>query len=52
MVPEKIANKRVVVLDLSGMLAGSKYRGEFEKRIKKVVQEVMSHTNILLFLVW
>ena len=50
MVPEKIANKRVVVLDLSGMLAGSKYRGEFEKRIKKVVKEVMSHTNILLFI--
>ena len=39
-VPETIAGKRVMVLDLSGMVAGSKYRGEFEERIKNVVSEV------------
>src|SRR5699024_2932212 len=38
------------VLDLSGMVAGSKYRGEFEERIKKVVREVMADRNILLFI--
>ena len=40
-VPETIADKRVMTLDLSGMVAGSKYRGEFEERIKKVLSEVM-----------
>lgn len=49
-VPETIANKRVVTLDLSGMVAGSKYRGEFEERIKKVVSEVIEAGNILLFI--
>ena len=49
-VPDTIKNKRVVVLDLSGMVAGSKYRGEFEERIKRVVQEVMEHQGILLFI--
>ena len=49
-VPRTIQNKRVVVLDLSGMVAGSKYRGEFEERIKKVVNEVMENRNILLFI--
>ena len=39
-VPETIKDKRLVVLDLSGMVAGSKYRGEFEERIRKVVDEV------------
>ena len=39
-VPETIAGKRVMTLDLSGMVAGSKYRGEFEERIKKVIAEV------------
>ena len=39
-VPETIAEKRVMTLDLSGMVAGSKYRGEFEERIKKVISEV------------
>ena len=43
-------DKRVVVLDLSSMVAGSKYRGEFEERIKKVVQEVMNDKEILLFI--
>lgn len=49
-VPETIAQKRVVCLDLSGMVAGSKYRGEFEERIKKVLSEVREHGNILLFI--
>ena len=50
MVPEKMLDKRVVVLALSSMVAGSKYRGEFEERIKKVVQEVMNDKEILLFI--
>lgn len=49
-VPDTVKNKRVVVLDLSGMVAGSKYRGEFEERIKRVVHEVMEHQGILLFI--
>ena len=49
-VPETIAKKRVVSLDLSGMVAGSKYRGEFEERIKRVVKEVTDNENILLFI--
>ncbi len=50
MVPDTVADKRVVTLDLSGMVAGSKYRGEFEERIKKVVREVIDAGNVLLFL--
>ena len=50
LVPDSVRDKRVVVLDLSGMVAGSKYRGEFEERIKKVVREVMDNKNILLFI--
>ena len=49
-VPDTVKNKRVVVLDLSGMVAGSKYRGEFEERIKNVVREVMENKNVLLFI--
>ena len=49
-VPDTIADKRVVTLDLTGMVAGSKYRGEFEERIKKVIDEVRLAGNILLFL--
>ena len=49
-VPETVQNKRLVTLDLSGMVAGSKYRGEFEERIKKVIKEVVSDGNIILFL--
>ncbi|MDO5415935.1 MAG: ATP-dependent Clp protease ATP-binding subunit [Lachnospiraceae bacterium] len=49
-VPETIAQKRVVTLDLSGMVAGSKYRGEFEERIKKVLAEVMEDGQVLLFI--
>ncbi|MCB5387314.1 ATP-dependent Clp protease ATP-binding subunit [Blautia glucerasea] len=49
-VPETIQDKRLVVLDLSGMVAGSKYRGEFEERIRKVVDEVRENQGILLFI--
>ncbi|MFV0341678.1 MAG: ATP-dependent Clp protease ATP-binding subunit [Anaerocolumna sp.] len=49
-IPETIKDKRVLTLDLSGMVAGSKYRGEFEERIKKVIAEVMSDGNVLLFI--
>ena len=49
-VPDQMKGKRVVVLDLSGMVAGSKYRGEFEERIKNVVREVSANKNILLFI--
>ena len=49
-VPETIQGKRVVTLDLSGMIAGSKYRGEFEERIKRVLQEVMQSGDVLLFI--
>ena len=49
-IPETIANKRVLTLDLSGMVAGSKYRGEFEERIKKVIAEVIDDGEVLLFI--
>ncbi len=49
-IPETIKDKRVLTLDLSGMVAGSKYRGEFEERIKKVIAEVMGDGNVLLFI--
>ncbi|EOT23988.1 hypothetical protein C805_02199 [Eubacterium sp. 14-2] len=50
LVPESVAGKRVITLDLSSMIAGSKYRGEFEERIKKVIREVVGAGNILLFM--
>ncbi len=49
-VPETVQDKRLVVLDLSGMVAGSKYRGEFEERIRGVVEEVRQNRGILLFI--
>jgi len=49
-VPETVADKRLLTLDLSAMVAGSKYRGEFEERIKRVISEVISEGNILLFM--
>lgn len=49
LVPDTVKDKRILMLDLSGMVAGSKYRGEFEERIKKVVAEVVAHPGILLF---
>lgn len=50
MVPDTVLGKRVVSLDLSGIVAGSKYRGEFEERIKKVLAEVAKAGNVLLFI--
>ncbi len=49
-VPYSVKGKRLLTLDLSGMVAGSKYRGEFEERIKNVIQEVIDDGNIILFL--
>ncbi len=49
-VPFTVKDKRVLTLDLSAMVAGSKYRGEFEERIKKVIKEVIDAGNIILFL--
>ena len=49
-VPPTVQNKRLMTLDLSGMVAGSKYRGEFEERIKNVIAEVIADGNIILFL--
>lgn len=48
-VPEILADKRILSLDLSGMVAGSKYRGEFEERIKRVIAEVRAAGNVFLF---
>ncbi|MBR6643121.1 MAG: ATP-dependent Clp protease ATP-binding subunit [Lachnospiraceae bacterium] len=49
-VPELMKGKRILSLDLSAMVAGSKYRGEFEERIKRVIAEVISAGNIILFI--
>ncbi len=49
-VPPTVREKRVLTLDLSGMVAGSKYRGEFEERIKKLIREVIEDGNVILFL--
>lgn len=49
-VPDSMAGKRILSLDLSGMVAGSKYRGEFEERIKRAVREAGNAGNIILFI--
>ncbi len=49
-VPETLTGKRVVTLDISGMVAGTKYRGEFEERIKNIIGEVVKAHNIILFI--
>ena len=49
-VPEIVAGKRLVSLDMSGLVAKSKYRGEFEERIKKVISEVATAGNVMLFI--
>ncbi|MEL7648245.1 MAG: ATP-dependent Clp protease ATP-binding subunit [Sedimentibacter sp.] len=49
-VPETLKNKRVVTLDMSGMVAGAKYRGEFEERLKSAVDEIKAAGNIILFI--
>ena len=48
--PDTVKNKRLLTLDLPGMVAGSKYRGEFEERVKRVIREVEESGNIILFL--
>lgn len=49
-VPEILQNRRVVTLDLASMVAGTKYRGEFEERIKKVIEEIIKAGNIIVFI--
>ena len=49
-VPDIISGKRVITLDVSALVAGSKYRGEFEERLKKVIKEVVKDSNIILFI--
>ena len=49
-VPEELLDKRILTLDLSGMVAGTKYRGEFEDRIKKALDEVKKDGSIILFI--
>lgn len=49
-VPESMRNKKIFTLDLPGMIAGSKYRGEFEERMKSLISEVQSDPDIILFL--
>ncbi|WP_169807816.1 ATP-dependent Clp protease ATP-binding subunit [Actinomadura hibisca] len=50
-VPETLKGKRVVALDLTGMVAGTKYRGEFEERVKKVVDEIRAHSDDLVIFI-
>lgn len=49
-VPESMKDKKILTMDLAGMIAGSKYRGEFEERMKRLIQEVKASGNVILFL--
>ncbi len=49
-VPDTIRDKRIITMDLSGMVAGSKYRGEFEERLKRMMEEVIASEDVILFL--
>jgi ATP-dependent Clp protease ATP-binding subunit ClpC len=49
-VPETLANHRVVAIDLAGMIAGTKYRGEFEERLKNVIDEISATENLIVFI--
>lgn len=49
-VPEQLLDKRIIQLDLAGMIAGTKYRGEFEDRLKKVIYELNQQKNIIIFI--
>ena len=50
LVPEGMKEKKIFTMDLASMIAGSKYRGEFEERMKKLIQEVKAAGNVILFL--
>jgi ATP-dependent Clp protease ATP-binding subunit ClpC len=49
-VPEHLLDKRIIQLDLAGMIAGTKYRGEFEERMKKVISELQEQKNVIVFI--
>jgi ATP-dependent Clp protease ATP-binding subunit ClpC len=49
-VPESLANKRVLTLDIGSLVAGTKYRGEFEERLKKIIEELRSSNDAILFI--
>lgn len=49
-VPEHLLDKRIIQLDLAGMIAGTKYRGEFEERLKKVIDELQEQKNVIVFI--
>lgn len=49
-VPETVANKRLMMLDMGSLVAGTKYRGEFEERLKNIIDEIINDGNIILFI--
>ena len=49
-VPEEIANKRLMMLDMGALVAGTKYRGEFEERMKKIIEEIYTQQDVILFI--
>lgn len=49
-IPENLIDKRIVMLDLAGMIAGTKYRGEFEERLKAIMQEIAADSNVIVFI--
>ncbi|MEI8187665.1 MAG: ATP-dependent Clp protease ATP-binding subunit [Candidatus Saccharibacteria bacterium] len=49
-VPDSLLDKKIVMLDLAGMIAGTKYRGEFEERLKKVMKELEDNNNVIIFI--
>ena len=48
--PDNLKDKKLIALDLTGMIAGAKYRGEFEERIKSVLEELQKDKNVILFI--
>ena len=49
-VPDTLANKRIMMLDMGSLVAGTKYRGEFEERMKKIIDEIYNDGNVILFI--